>query len=150
MTLHERLAADMKEAMRAKDATRLQTLRFLLAVLHNKEIEKRSKGADAHLSEEEVRVALQGEAKKRREAAALFARGGRADLAQREKAELTILDAYLPQPMGEKEVRSAVESVVARTQTREFGPAMKEAMKELRGKADAATVAAAVKEILGR
>ena len=144
--LQERIAKDLEVAFRAKETTRVETLRLLAAALHNKEIEKRGKGKDAVLSEEEVMEVIAKEVKKRKEAAALYVQGGRKDLADKEESELRVLEIYLPAQMGETEIQKVVQNVVARMQgEKNFGKLMGEAMKELKGKADATKVSVLLK-----
>lgn len=148
--LKEKISSDLKEAMKSGDAARLGVLRMLVSALNNRKIEKRAKtGVEVELTDEEVLEVIAKEAKKRKESVELFNKGGREDLASGEKSELVILSAYLPEQMGEVEVRKIVEKIVAASGVKEFGPAMKEVMKELKGKADASVITQILKEILG-
>jgi uncharacterized protein len=149
-SLLEQLRIDLKTAMRAGDESRTGTLRMALAAIHNREIEKHAKGAA--LTEEDVADAMAREAKKRKEAIALYTQGGRKDLADAEAAELAILSVYLPPEAGDSEVREAVAAAVAAVKPageKDFGKVMGVAMKALKGKADAERVTRAVKEALG-
>jgi uncharacterized protein YqeY len=107
------------------------------------------KGKEETLTEDEMMSALMTEAKKRKDAIALYQQGGREDLATGEKNELAIISAYLPQQMSAQETEQAVDKILASLSVKEFGPAMKEVMKELKGKADAAVVTDLVKKKLG-
>jgi len=150
MTLKERISADIKTAMKAGDAAKLTTLRGLISVLNNKAIEKRVKiGKEEPLTDEEVTSALLTESKKRKEAIEVFKTGGRVDLADNEAKELLIIAEYLPKQLSAEETEKAVEAALAKSGTKEFGPAMKAVMAELRGKADAALVTEIVKKKLG-
>lgn len=102
------------------------------------------------MTDETYQEILRTEAKKRREAAAAFEAGGRAELAEKEKKELAILSAYLPKEMGEADVRGAVGRILADAAGVTFGEAMKLVMAELRGKADARTVSEAVRAHLAK
>jgi len=130
---------------------RLDTLRLLRAALHNREIEKRSKGESEGLTDEDVLGVVTREIKKRREAIEMFSKGGRDDSAAKEKAELGVLEVYLPPQMDEGEVKEVIRKVVAATgatSAKDFGKVMGEAMKVLKGKADASVVSRLMKEAL--
>lgn len=148
MTLQERISEEMKSAMKKGDKLRLETLRFLRAQLHEKEISKRGKGG---MTEDDQLAVLQNAVKKRKESIELFERGGRMDLVEKEKKELEIVREYLPSQLGsleiEKAVRGVVESVGAVSQE-DFGKVMALAMKELKGKAEGKMVQEAVKKVL--
>jgi uncharacterized protein len=148
-TLFERVNADIKDAMRSKDELRLGTLRMLAAAIHNREIERHGKGAT--LTEEDVMDVLTKEAKKRKEAVTLFVQGGREDLAAKERAELEVLQVYLPAAATEDEIRKAVADAIAevKPQTeKDFGKVMGAAMKPLKGRADTDAVTRCIKEAL--
>jgi uncharacterized protein YqeY len=150
MTTKEQINADIKAAMKEGNSEKLTVLRGLIACLNNKAIEKRAKtGKEETLTEDEMMSALMTEAKKRKDAIALYQQGGREDLAAGEKNELAIISAYLPQQMSAQETEQAVDKILASLSVKEFGPAMKEVMKELKGKADAAVVTDLVKKKLG-
>jgi uncharacterized protein YqeY len=97
MTLHDRLDSDLKEAMRAKDATKLGVLRMLKSALKYAAIAK--SGSDAELSDAEAAQVIRKQAKQRQDSIESFEKGGRVELAEKEKEELSILNAYLPQAM---------------------------------------------------
>ena len=148
--LREKITADIKEAMKAGEAVRLGVLRMLTSSLNNAKIEKRAKtGEEVELADEEVLSVISREAKKRKESITVFEQNNRADLAEGEKAELKVLEAYLPAQMSEAEIRAALEKVVATAPVKEFGAIMKDASREFKGKADGALVAKILKEILG-
>jgi uncharacterized protein len=108
MALEAQLKDAVKTAMKQGQPARLEILRFLLAQLQAKSIEKRGTGQAEILNEEDVLQVLQKEAKKRKEAAELYVKGGRPDLAEKEEAELVIIYEFIPQPMD----RAAVAAVV--------------------------------------
>lgn len=140
----------MKTAMKAGDSGKLTTLRGLISVLNNKNIEKRVKtGTEDPLTDEEVTTALLTEAKKRKESMEVFKTGGRPELADNEAKELVIIQEYLPKQLSTEETLAAVEAALEKSGSKEFGPAMKAVMAELRGKADAALVTEIVKKKLG-
>ncbi len=141
----------MKDAMRAKNELRLSVLRMLLSTIHNREIEKRAKGGEEKLTDEEVVAAIRSEAKKRKDAIAEFEKGGRHDLVDKEASELKILEGYLPQELSDEEIEKIVKEVMAgfgEITQKDFGRIMGEAMKRVRGRADGDRVSAAVRRFL--
>lgn len=149
-SLQKRIEEDFGVAMK-EGGIRLDTIRLLKSVLHNREIEKKGKGDKTILSEEETLEVVMKEAKKRKEAAELYIKGGRAELAKREQDELKILEAYLPPQVSEEETRAVVVRAIQVTgakTAKEFGFVMKEVMKELKGKADSSLITKIIKEIL--
>jgi uncharacterized protein YqeY len=147
MTLAERLDADLKEALRAKDAIRTSTIRLARAGIQNAEIDRRRA-----LSDDEVVLVLRHEVKRRREAIEGFERGGRDDLVQREKLEMAILLGYLPAAPSEEEIRAVARDMatqVGASTERDFGRVMGPVMKKLAGRAEGKTVERIVREVLG-
>lgn len=150
--LQNRITEELKAAMRAKKSLRMEVLRMMLSVFRNREIEKRTKGMSPDLSDEEVVGILMREAKKRREAADVYDRGGRAELAAKERAETDIIGEFLPVQASEEEVVRCVERAIAdisATSVKDVGKVMTAVMKELRGKADGSVIGKIVKEKLG-
>jgi uncharacterized protein YqeY len=138
MGLNDQLTEDLKQAMKAKDRARLRTVRSLRAAIKQKEIDERH-GGEAHLSEEQVMAVVQKQAKQRREAIEQYQQAGRADLVAKEREELDIIEAYLPKQLGDDEIRSVVQEIVAATgasSMRDIGRVMGAAMQQLRGRAD--------------
>lgn len=134
MALYETLKKDLEDAMRAQDTLRLSVLRMVRASLHNKEIEKRARGGEPGLSEEETIAILRSEVKKRRDAIIEFKKGKREDLAEKESAELRILETYLPQELSDEEVLNTVRKVVnelGSVTIKDFGRVMASVMKKL-------------------
>jgi hypothetical protein len=146
--LKEQITADIKVAMKAGDSAKLTVLRGLSSVISNKTLEKRSKTGDANtaLTDEEILTALGTEAKRRKESATAFVAGGRQDLADNELAELKMIQVYLPVQMTAEETEVAVNKILATTGLKEFGPAMKAVMAELRGKADSQIITSIIKK----
>ena len=150
MTLAERITQDLTAAMKAKDAARTSTLRMAKAAIMNKEIDKR--GA---LDDGEALKLLQGLVKQREDSAEQYAKGGRPELAEKEQAEIAILQAYLPAEVSEAEIAAAVDKAVAETgaaSLKDMGKAMKAALQALAasGKSvDGKRVNEAVKKKLG-
>ena len=148
MMLHEKLIGDLKAALKERHEFELGVLRMLSAALHNREIEKRTSGQAPTLTDQDVLEVLTREAKKRREAAALYAKGGRPELEAKELKEVEIIQKYLPAQISPEEIEAVVKKVIA-AGANDFGSAMQEAMKELKGKADGKAVGEAVKKLLG-
>lgn len=146
--LKERLTEDMKAAMKSGDAFALGILRMAIAAVNAKSIEKRGKGLPPEMADDEVLDVLAKEAKRRDDAAAQFTEGGRADLAENELKEREFLAKYLPAQMTREEVAAAVEAIIAAAATKDFPAVMKEAMAQLKGKADGKLVGEIVKASL--
>jgi uncharacterized protein YqeY len=147
-----KIKSDTVSAMKAKDEVRLGTLRLLSAALHNREIEKRTKGEASELSEDDVLDVIRREVKKRREAIELYEKGGRRDLADKESGELKVLGEYLPPSLAPEEVKKIVAEAVAEVKPsgpKDFGKVMGVAMKKAAGRAESGAISAAVKEALG-
>lgn len=145
--LKEKISEDLKNAMLASDADTVSVLRMIIAAIKNKEVELRVKQKE--VSDEDVAQILNTEAKKRRDAVELYKKGGRKDLADKEAAEIEIVKKYLPEQLSEKEIEKIINKYVKGATNKEFGPAMKELMKELKGKADASLISKLLKEKLG-
>jgi len=141
MTFQERLDSDLKEAMRAKDATTLGVLRMLKSALKYTAIEK--SGAEAELSDAEAAQVIRKQAKQRQDSIESFEKGGRAELAAKEKKELSILNAYLPQAMNADELSKVVRETIAEvgaTSKAQMGAVMKALQAKVAGRADGKTL----------
>src|SRR5512133_44687 len=126
MTLQQRVDTDLKEAMRAKDATKLGVLRMLKSALKYAEIAK--SGAEAELNDAEAAQVIRKQAKQRQDSIESFEKGGRAELADKEREELSILNAYLPQAMSADEVAKVVRETISEigaTSKAQMGAVMK-------------------------
>ena len=146
MSLKDRIQEDMKSAMRAKDSARLGTIRMLLAACKQREVDERITLDDAA-----VVGVVDKLIKQRRDAITAFRQGGRDDLADKEAAEVTVLEAYLPQRLTAEEVQAAVQALVTElgaTGPQDMGKVMGAAKARLGTQADMATVSAAVKAAL--
>jgi uncharacterized protein len=146
MSLKDRITEDMKAAMRAKDAARLGTIRFLLAAIKQKEVDERITLDDA-----QVVGVLDKLIKQRKDSIAAFAQAGRTDLVDKESAEQLVLEAYLPQRLSADAVAAEVRRIVAETGASgpgDMGKAMAAVKAQLAGKADMGLVSAAVKAAL--
>jgi hypothetical protein len=138
------LEADLLKAMKAKEATKVATLRLLVAAIKNNRIEK---GAD--LSDAEIVSLLQKEAKKRQESIEAYKKAGRQELVDQENGELQLIKEYLPVQMDEGEIRHVIEELKNKGElSDDFGANMKTVMKALQGKADGGMVAGIVKQML--
>lgn len=148
MTLKDRIIEDVKTAQKSGEAERLSVLRMLSAQIHNREIEKFGSGDKNPLTDAEVTQVLQKETKKRKEAAELFLKGGRKDLAEKEERELAILNEYLPPAVGREEMERAVEAAIQEG-AKDMGSAMKSARAKLSGQVDGRELSEIVKAKLG-
>ena len=148
MSLKQRIIDDMIEAMRAKDAPRLSTLRMVKAAMMNRQIEK-----GGELTDEELAKMLQSLVKQRRDSVEQYERGGRAELAAKESAEIEVIEAYLPQAATREEIEQAVAAAIEETgasSMKEMGAVMKAAQARLAGRAaDGRVVSEIVKAKLG-
>jgi uncharacterized protein YqeY len=141
-----RVEAELKDAMRARDAVRVSTLRLTLAALRAAEKELRRE-----LKEEEELQVLQRERKRRAEAAEAFRAAGREEQAAREEQELAVLESLLPPPLAEEELERIVDDAIAETgatSLRDLGRVMADVMPQVAGRADGSTVSQLVREKL--
>lgn len=146
--LEDKLMEDYKAAMRAGDAQRKETLRLLRSALKSAEIDKR-----APLSEPEVHEVLARQAKQRREAIEQFRQGRREDLVQKEQAELSIIEEYLPAQMSREEIEQLARDVIAEvgaSNVREMGAVMSRIMPQVKGRADGKLVNEVVRSLLSQ
>ncbi|MEU6987086.1 GatB/YqeY domain-containing protein [Streptomyces sp. NPDC046324] len=150
-TLKAKLQDDLNAAIKERDELRSSTLRLTLTAITKEEVSGTTK---RELSDDEVQKVIAKEAKKRREAAEAFAQGGRAESAEREKAEGVILDAYLPKQLGDDELEQIVAAAVAEAKgagaegPRAMGAVMKIVNPKVAGRAEGGRVAAVVKKLL--
>ena len=147
MTLFEQIQSDMYAAMKDGDKSKANTLRTTLAKLKDKKIEKR----DDLTEQEEIKV-IQTLVKQRKESIEFYEKGGRSELANAEKAEMEILNGYLPQMMSADDIKAIVQSVadeVGATSMADMGKVMPEVMKRGKGLIDGKSAQQFVREILG-
>ena len=145
--IRERLSEDLKSAMREKAELRLSTIRMIRAEILNKDKET---GTEA--SEEEMIRVLQSMIKKRQEAAEQYSKGGREELAEKEREEARIVESYLPAQMSDEELNEAVRAVISETgasSIREMGKVMGVLTKNLAGRAAPSRISRVVKDLLG-
>lgn len=147
MNLKEKIIADLTTAMKARDTAKTSTLRMVKTAITNKEIEKGSK--DTALTDDEITKLLQTLLKQRRDSIEQFEKAGRTELAEKEKAEVVVIEEYLPQAASREEIERAVAEAMAETgasSMKEMGAVMKAAQAKLAGKnADGKTVSEIVK-----
>jgi uncharacterized protein YqeY len=144
MTFQERVDSELKEAMRAKDSTKVGVLRMLKSALKYAAI---AKSAEADLSDAEAVQVIRKQAKQRQDSIESFEKGGRTELAEKEKEELAILNSYLPQAMSADELAKLVRETVAEvgaTSKAQMGTVMKALQAKVGGRADGKTLSAEV------
>jgi uncharacterized protein len=146
MTLKERITEDMKAAMRAKDSERLGAIRMLTAAIKQKEVDER-----IELDDTAVVGIVDKLLKQRKDSIDAFQKAGRQDLADKEQAEVVVLQAYLPARLSAEEIAAEIKAIVAETGAKgpgDMGKVMGAAKQRLAGKADIGRVSAAVKAAL--
>jgi uncharacterized protein YqeY len=149
MSLQQRIDSELKDAMRAKDATRLGVLRMLKSALKYAAIEK--SGAEGELNDAESIQVIRKQAKQRQDSIESFEKGGRPELAAKEKEELEILSSYLPQQLGADELSQIVRETIASvgaTSKAQMGLVMKELQTKVAGRADGKTLSQEVQRQL--
>jgi len=147
VTLKERITEDMKAAMRASDRERLLTIRMVQAAIKQREVDERIVLDDA-----QVIAVLEKMVKQRRESIVAFEQGGRADLADKEKTEITLLQAYLPDQLSAAEVDALIKEAIATTgatSMKDMGKVMGAVKAKAAGRADMGAVSASIKAALG-
>lgn len=145
--VREQLRSDLRDAMRAKDAPRRNTIRMVEAAIKNAEIDKRG----AELAESDILAILQRQVKQRRESIEQFEKGGRDDLAEVERVEIAIIEQYLPRQLTRSEVEARARAVIEQVGASgpgDRGKVMGLLMRELRGEADGSLVNAVVGALL--
>ena len=147
MSLKARITEDMKTAMKAKETVRLGAIRLLLAAIKQKEVDEQ-----IELDEAGIVAVIEKMTKQRKDSLSQYEAAGRVDLAEVEKAEITVLAAYLPEKMGEAEINAAIDAAAAATgaaSAADMGKLMGVLKPQLAGKADMALVSKLVKAKLG-
>lgn len=146
MELESKIKEDLKEAMKKGDNATRDVLRMLTSDIKNETMKVRKE-----LDDKEVLSVVRKNIKSRKDSIKQFVKGGREDLAAQERAELPILEKYQPEQMSEEEIRVSVKKALANLDEKDaknFGLVMKEAMKDIEGRADGALVSKIVKETL--
>ncbi len=160
MSLKEKIQSDIKEAMKSGENEKVGVLRMLQAEIKNAEIAKRTKLSKAgetdlekksELIDDEIIDVINRETKKRKDAIELYEKGGRKELAEKEKKEAEFLSVYMPEQMSEEEIRSLAKKTIDRLNAsgqHDMGKVMGALKLEIKGKADGAMVSRIVKELL--
>lgn len=138
------LQDEMKNAMKARDQARLDAIRLMISAIKYSEVDSPNQ------SDEQIVAVLQKEAKKRREAIEAYTKAGRTGAAEKEQFELKLIEKYLPERLGEDQIRAKAQEVLGGGQYDNFGLAMGAVMKVMKGQADAGLVAKIVKELLSQ
>ncbi len=144
--LLEKIQEDLTEALKAKKEVAVSTLRLLLSEIHNRVIEKQ-----ADLNDEDVMAVIRKGVKQRQEAIEAYEKGGRQELADKEKQELEILSNYLPQEMSSEELEKITKEVIDEMKASgpgDFGKVMGAVMSKVKGRIDGAKVTEAVKKLI--
>lgn len=150
--LRERISADTKEAMKAKDSARLSTLRLISAAIKDREIAARGEsGEETVLADADLIAILSKMVKQRQESAKAYEEGGRLELAEREQAEILVIQTYLPRQLDQDETRAALDQVIAdlgASSIRDMGRVMAELRNRHAGQMDFGAVGPMVKDRL--
>jgi len=150
MGLEQKIMAEMKDAMKAKDEAALRGLRAIKAAII---IAKTAEGAGGELKEEDETKMLQKLVKQRRDSLEIYQKQNREDLAQKEQEEIAVIERFLPKQMSEEELKSGLSEIireVGATSPADMGKVMASATKQFAGKADGRAISAAVKELLSK
>lgn len=146
--LFDQISTDIKEAMKARDKVRLETLRNIKKVFLEA---KTAPGAGDELTDDAAMKILQKLAKQGRESAATYVQQNRQDLADDELAQVAVIEGYLPKPLSDEEIEAAVKEIIAQvgaTSMKEMGKVMGVASKQMAGKADGGKISQIVKKLL--
>ncbi|MEL7034497.1 MAG: GatB/YqeY domain-containing protein [Cyanobacteria bacterium J06592_8] len=147
MSLKDQISEEIKAAMKAKDKVRLEAVRGIKKVLIEKESEVKGKGQEALTPEQELEVLMQ-QAKQRRDSIDQYTQAGREDMADAEKAELAVIEEFLPQQLSEDEIAAIIDEVITEVKAsspKDMGKVMGPAMQRLKGQADGKKVQELVK-----
>lgn len=151
MDLRTRINTAMKQAMKDKDAARLSTVRLINAAIKDRDIAARAEGKENGVGEDEVLAILGKMVKQRRESARTYEEGGRLDLAEREEAEIVVIEEFLPRPLSQDEVAAALDDAVAEVgaeSIRDMGRVMGILKSKYTGQMDFGAVGPMVKDRL--
>ena len=149
--LYKKINSDMTAAMKAGNPDLLSTLRFLVSELRRVETDKYPPSVGGQMTDEDVVNVLQKSVKQHKESIEMFEKGNRADLVEKEKKELEVVNSYLPKQMDEEEIRALVEEAISDTGAKTMADiwmVMGAVMPQVKGKADGGTVSGIVKELL--
>jgi hypothetical protein len=151
MSLRQTLNDAMKEAMKAKDAKRLATVRMILAALKDRDIAARSETSRDLVGDDDILTLLAKMVKQREESAAVYVQGGRPELAQNEQDEIAVIRTFMPKQMDEAEARAAIQAVIAEvgaTSIKDMGKVMGALKERFSGQMDFGKASAAIKDAL--
>ncbi len=151
MDMRERINTALKEAMKAKDADRLSTLRLINAAIKDRDIAVRGEGREEGVSDADVLQILGRMVKQRQESARAYEEGGRLELAEKEREEIGVIEEFLPRQLSEQEVDGAIDKAIASTGAegiRDMGKVMGELKSRYTGRMDFGSVGSMVKERL--
>jgi hypothetical protein len=152
MSLRDQLQTALKEAMKAKLADRLSTLRLINAAIKDRDIANRGEGGEGEISEAEILAALGRMVKQRQESARAYEEGGRLELAEKETAEIKVIEEFLPRQLDAAEVEAAIAAAVAEvgaTSIRDMGKVMAVLKAKYTGQMDFGAVGPRIKDRLG-
>jgi len=148
MSLRDRLSISLKDAMRAKDATRLMTLRLINATIKDRDIDARAEGNDTGVSDDDLLAILSKMVKQRQESARAYEEGGRLELAEKELSEITIVEEFLPRQLSATETEQAIADAIAKSganSIRDMGKVMGVLKSKYTGQLDFGKVGGVVK-----
>ena len=146
--MKEKLSSDLRNAQKSRDSLKTDTLRLLLSEIKNKEIDLRRE-----IENEEIISILVTQIKKRKEAASIYEENGRKDFSKKELKESSFLESYLPEQVGEEELKKRIQEIlvdIGAQSPRDMGKVMKIVIPEFKGKADGAIIKDLVSELLGK
>lgn len=149
--LRSRLNDALKDAMKSQDSLAVSTLRLILAALKDRDIAARGKGENDGIGDDEILEMLQKMVRQRRDSIDMYTKGGREELAEREAGEIKVIERFLPQALGEDEMRAAIDAVVAElnaSSIKDMGRVMGELKQRFAGQMDFGKASAIVKEQL--
>ncbi|MBI1243439.1 MAG: GatB/YqeY domain-containing protein [Alphaproteobacteria bacterium] len=152
MSLREKFTETLKDAMKAKDTVRLETVRMAIAEMKKRDIEARTTGNMDGIGDGEIQSMLQKMVASRRDSIALYEKGGRPELAAKEQAEIAVIESFLPKQMSADEVEAAAKAEIAAAgaaSIRDMGKVMGAMKAKYTGQMDMAAASAAVKKLLG-
>jgi len=150
--LRQRLSEALKEALKSRDERATATVRLILAALKDKDIARRTQGKGEGLDDQEISGLLQSMIKQRRESIAMFEKGGRADLVEKEQGEIAVIERFLPQQMSEAEMAEAVRAVVAElgiASVKDMGKAMAALKERYAGRMDLSKASGLIRQSIG-
>lgn len=151
MSLRDKISTELKAAMKAKDSTRLATLRLINAAIKDRDIAARGDGRSGEIGDSELTTVLTRMVKQRRDSARAYEEAARLDLAEKENAEIAVIETFLPKQMSEAEIAKAIDAVIAETgasSLRDIGKVMGTLKQRHAGTMDFAKAGAVVKQKL--